>query len=460
MSDTSMITNKKTLLRSGTCVKARKLAIGALEVALVAADPKTTVKRHVVLKNNILRIRNESYNLKNFNSVYVIGAGKASGYMAEALNDILDDRITDGLVIIPDNFKTKLRTGKIELWRGTHPIPSDKGVKGTRKMLDVVNNAGVKDLVICVISGGGSALMPLPYEGITIQQKQKVTNSLLRSGATIDEVNTVRKHISAVKGGRLAEIISKPTLISLIISDVVGDKLDTIASGPTVPDSTTFSDAIQVLKKYNLWKELDVDVKSVLEKGLSGSIQETPKPGSRVFRKVKNFVIGNNKLACMAARDHLVSKGVNAMVLTTFLQGEAKEVGLLASSIAKQISSSSEPLVKPAAIMMGGETTVTVKGNGKGGRNQELVLSASMGISDLDNTVIASIGTDGIDGNSDAAGALADSYTVKRAEQKKMQPIKYLTKNDSNTFFQKLNDVIKTGSTGTNVNDILVIVCV
>jgi glycerate-2-kinase len=454
-----MITNKKELLRARTCVKARKLVLAALEAALLAADPKRTVRQHVRLKGNTLQIMNEQYQL-DFDHVYVIGAGKASGYMAEALNEVLRDRITDGLVIIPDNFKVKLRTGSIGLWRGAHPIPSDKGVKGTKKMLELVKNATSKDLVICMISGGGSALMPLPYEGITILQKQKITNDLLRSGATIEEINAVRKHISAVKGGRLAEAISKPTLISLIISDVVGDRLDTIASGPTVPDSTTFTYAAQVLKKYNLWSKLDRNVKRVIGYGLSGKIPETPKPGSKVFRNVRNFIIGNNKLACMAALDYLESKGVNTSVLTTFMQGEAREVGVIASAIALQLNSSSEPLAKPAAIIMGGETTVTVKGNGVGGRNQELVLSASQRISGLNNTAIASIGTDGIDGNSNVAGAIADSATIIRAQRKKMLPMKYLVNNDSHTFFKKLNDVIKTGSTGMNVNDILVIVCV
>jgi glycerate-2-kinase len=453
-----MIINKKKLLRHGTCVKARKLVLGALEAALLAADPKRLVRKNVMLKGNILWVTNRRYRL-DFDHVYVIGAGKASGYMAEALNEILRDRITSGLVTIPDNSRVKLRTGRIGVWRATHPIPNDKGVKGTNKMLDIVKNATAKDLVICLISGGGSALMPLPYRGITLLQKRKITKGLLRSGATIEEVNAVRKHISAVKGGRLAETVSRSTLISLIISDVTRDRLDTIASGPTVPDSTTFGDAMQVLKKYKLWNGLDQAVKQVIERGVAGSIPETPKPNSKVFRNVRNFVIGNNKLACTGAMDYLKSKGVNSTVLTTFMQGETSQVGVIVSSIARQINANNEPIAKPASIIMGGETTVTVKGNGRGGRNQELVLSASRGIGDLNNTAIASIGTDGIDGNSDAAGAIADSTTIGRAQQKNMLPMKYLDNNDSNTFFTKLGDVIKTGSTGTNVNDILVVVC-
>ena len=450
-----MISNKRYLLRHGTCVKARKLALGALEAALLAADPKKSVKKNVILKGNVLRIKNESYPFY-FDDVFVIGGGKAAGYMAEALNEVLHDRITSGLVIIPNNFNIKLRTGRINLWRGTHPIPSEKGVRGTEKMLDVVKNATTKDLIIFLISGGGSALMPLPYKGVTIFQKQRITNNLLRSGATIEEINAVRKHISAIKGGRLVELISKATLFSLIISDVVGDRLDTIGSGPTVPDNTTFTDAMKVLRKYDLWNKLDKSIRGVIEGGLSRRIPETPKPGNKIFRHVRNFIIGNNRLACMAALNYLNSRGVKSTVLTTFMEGEARQVGVIASSIARHIHSESP---KPAAIIMGGETTVIVRGNGRGGRNQELVLSASKRISGLNGSAIASIGTDGIDGNTNAAGAIADSSTIGRAQKKKILPINYLADNDSNTFFKKLNDVIKTGSTGTNVNDIMILVC-
>lgn len=453
-----MIANKRELLRQGTCVKARKLVLGALEAALLAADPKRSVKKHVKLKGNMLLIADECYPLDDFDRVYVIGAGKASGYMAEAINELLNDRITSGLVIIPDYFRAKLQTGNIELWHGTHPIPSEKGVKGTRRMLDIVKGATAKNLVICLISGGGSALMPLPYKGITISQKKRITDMLLRSGATIEEISAVRKHISAVKGGRLAETLSKSTLLSLIISDVVGGRLDTIASGPTVPDSTTFTDALHVLKKYDLWNALDRNVKGVITEGLAGRIPETPKPAGKASRNVRNFIIGNNNLACIAALDYLKSKGVNSILLTTSMQGEAREVGAAVSSIASQIDTNGL-LEKPASIVMGGETTVTVRGKGRGGRNQELVLSAAGSISGTKNIAIASIGTDGIDGNSNAAGAIADSTTIARAQKKKMSSVEYLANNDSNTFFKKLNNAIKTGSTGTNVNDILVMVC-
>jgi glycerate-2-kinase len=453
-----MIKNRTELLGHGKCVKARKLLLGALETSLLAADPTKLVKKHVKFTRNILQIADRFYSLDDFDHVYVIGAGKASGYMAEALNEVLNDKINDGLVIIPDYFKTELKTGNIELWYGTHPIPSSRNVKGTRKMLDIVKDATTRDLIICLISGGGSALMALPYEDITITQKRKVSEELLRAGATIEEINAVRKHISSIKGGRLAEMLSRSTIISLIISDVIGDKLDAIASGPTAPDPSTFTDAMLVLKKYGLWKGLDNDVRKIIMRGVDGKIPETPKPNNKVFKRVRNFIIGNNRLACIAAYDHLKSKGVRPVLLTTFMRGEAREVGTIVSSIVRQISRGGV-LAKPASIILGGETTVTVTGNGVGGRNQELVLSAAGGIDNVGNTAIAAIGTDGIDGNSDAAGAIADSTTIKRAQKMKMIPAEFLARNNSNTFFRKLDDLILTGPTGTNVNDIVIIIC-
>jgi glycerate-2-kinase len=453
-----MIKNRTELLGHGKCVKARKLLLGALETSLLAADPTKLVKKHVKFTRNILQIADRFYSLDDFDHAYVIGAGKASGYMAEALNEVLNDKINDGLVIIPDYFKTELKTGNIELWYGTHPIPSSRNVKGTRKMLDIVKDATTRDLIICLISGGGSALMALPYEDITITQKRKVSEELLRAGATIEEINAVRKHISSIKGGRLAEMLSRSTIISLIISDVIGDKLDAIASGPTAPDPSTFTDAMLVLKKYGLWKGLDNDVRKIIMRGVDGKIPETPKPNNKVFKRVRNFIIGNNRLACIAAYDHLKSKGVRPVLLTTFMRGEAREVGTIVSSIVRQISRGGV-LAKPASIILGGETTVTVTGNGVGGRNQELVLSAAGGIDNVGNTAIAAIGTDGIDGNSDAAGAIADSTTIKRAQKMKMIPAEFLARNNSNTFFRKLDDLILTGPTGTNVNDIVIIIC-
>lgn len=451
-----MINNRQKLLHDGTYVRPRRLILEAVEAALSAADPRVSVNKNVKLNGKTLHIMGKRYCLKDFDSIHVIGAGKASGHMAEALFNILQDRITNGLVIIPENLKTKLQTGKIKLWKASHPIPNHMGVRGVKKMLDCVSNLTERGLVICLISGGGSALMPLPYNDLTLENKQDVTSDLLRSGANIYEINTVRKHLSSVKGGRLAEKLQTAHIVSLIVSDVVGNRLDTIASGPTVPDSTTFNDVIHVLKKHDLWNSLSIKVKRVIEKGLSGTIPETPKPGSIIFRNVRNFVIADNQQACKAALNQLRSRGIHTKLLTTSLQGEARDVGRYVASLAERTNNRKR---KPAALIMGGETTVTVTGKGKGGRNQELVLAASIGISGLCNTVLASLGTDGIDGNSDAAGAIADTFTIKRAERLNLNPQKFLQNNDSYSFFKRLGDTIQTGSTGTNVDDLLILLC-
>ena len=451
-----MINNRQKLLHDGTYVRPRRLILEALEAALSAADPRVCVNKNVKLNGKTLHIMGIKYCLNEFDSIHVIGAGKASGYMAEALFGTLQDRITNGLVIIPENLKTRLQTGKIEIWKASHPIPSHKGVRGVKKMLECVSNLTERDLVICLISGGGSALMPLPYDDLTLENKQDLTSDLLKSGANIYEINAVRKHLSSVKGGRLAEKLQSAHIVSLIISDVIGNRLDTIASGPTVPDSTTFNDVIHVLKKHGLWNSLSIKVKRVIEKGLSGTIPETPKPSSRIFRNVRNFVIADNEQACKAALNQLRSRGIHTKLLTTSLQGEARDVGRYVASLGERINNRKR---KPAALIMGGETTVTVTGKGKGGRNQELVLAASIGISGLRNAVLASLGTDGIDGNSDAAGAIADTFTIKRAERLNLDPQKFLQNNDSYSFFKRLGDTIQTGPTGTNVDDLLVLLC-
>ena len=451
-----MINNRQKLLHDGTYVRPRRLILEALEAALSAADPRVCVNKNVKLNGKTLHIMGKRYCLKDFDSIHVIGAGKASGHMAEALFDTLQDRITNGLVIIPENLKTKFQTGKIKIWKASHPIPSHMGVRGVKEMLQCVSNLTERDLVICLISGGGSALMPLPYDDVTLENKQDLTSDLLKSGANIYEINAVRKHLSSVKGGRLAEKLQSAHIVSLIISDVIGNRLDTIASGPTVPDSTTFNDAIHVLMKYGLWNSLSIKVKRVIEKGLSGTIPETPKPSSRIFRNVRNFVIADNEQACKAALNQLRSRGIHAKLLTTSLQGEARDVGRHVASLGERINNRKR---KSAALIMGGETTATVTGKGKGGRNQELVLAASIGISGLRNAVLASLGTDGIDGNSDAAGAIADTFTIKRAERLNLDPQKFLQNNDSYSFFKRLGDTIQTGPTGTNVDDLLVLLC-
>ncbi len=376
--------------------------------------------------------------------------------MAEALEQILGRRITKGLVNVPHDTKNK--TGIIQLHGANHPVPDQAGVEGTRRILKIAEDAEENDLIICLISGGGSSLMPLPRGDVSLEDKKKITNTLLKSGATINEINTVRKHISDFKGGWLAKKAYPATILNLILSDVVGDPLDFIASGPTVPDSTTFDDAVKVLQKYNLWEKAPDSVRKVLSDGKKGLIPETPKAGDRVFKKVTNVVVGNNRYSSQAACENLRSSGLNALLLTATLEGEARQVGIILASTVREVLASGNPVKKPAGIVAGGETTVIVTGKGKGGRNQEISLAAASNLADSDGVAIASLSTDGIDGPTDAAGAVADGKTLERAMKVGMHPDNYLADNDSYHFFSKLGDLIFTGSTGTNVNDISVIV--
>jgi glycerate 2-kinase len=453
------IKNKEQLVRNGATQlnrKARVLALKSLEYALNAVDPKQLVKSKLLLKSSMLKVNGYSFDLRKIKSIYVIGGGKASGLMAEAIEQSLGKHITNGLVNIPQGSKHK--TEIIKLQEASHPIPDEVGVEGTCRMLKIAEQAEKEDLVICLISGGGSSLMPLPRGGITINDKREITDALLKCGATINEINTVRKHISDFKGGWLAKKAYPATVLNLILSDVVGDPLDFIASGPTVPDSTTFSEAIKVLKKCGLWNRAPASVKKVLSDGEKGLIPETPKASDKAFKKVYNVIIGNNRFASQAVCEHLGSAGLNTLLLTATLEGEARHIGVMLASIAREVTISGNPVPKPAGIIAGGETTVTVTGKGLGGRNQEIALAAASKIGGIDGVVVASLSTDGVDGPTDAAGAIADGKTIPRAAEMNLNSEKFLAENNSYNFFSELNDLIFTGPTGTNVNDVSVIV--
>ena len=455
------IKNKAELIKnskSSSDRRARELALNGLDAALEAVDPKSIVRSKVILKGNFLKIQGKSFDLKNFKNIYVVGGGKASGLMAEALEEILGDRITDGTVNVPYGTLNQYETRRVKLQGASHPVPDKAGVKGTRRILDLVNQADEDDLVICLVSGGGSSLMPLPCSGISLPDKKNITEALLKSGATINEINTVRKHVSDFKGGWLAKRAYPATVISLLLSDVVGDPLDVIASGPTVPDSTTFRDAVNVLKKYNLWDDAPNSIREILLDGEKGPISETPKPVDAAFQRVHNFVVGNNRSASLAACRKLKDIGLNTLFLTSYMEGEARYVGAMLASLAKEISASGSPVSKPAAIIVGGETTVTVVGKGKGGRNQEIALGAALNMDGLEGAVVASINTDGIDGPTDAAGALANGKTLLRSKELGLKADEFLANNDSYSFFLRLGDLILTGPTGTNVNDISIVV--
>lgn len=455
------INNKEQLIKNGGTRlnrKARTLALRSLESALNAIDPKKIIKSKLSLKDPKLKINGYSFDLKKFRNVYVVGGGKASGPMAEALEQILGKRITAGFVNIPHGSKHKTKI--VELHEASHPIPDQSGVEGTQRMLEIAEQSKKDDFVICLVSGGGSSLMPLPRGQISIADKRSITEDLLKSGATINEINTVRKHISDFKGGWLAKRAYPATILNLILSDVVGDPLEFIASGPTVPDSTTFSDAIKVLKKYGLWDKAPTSIKRVLSDGEKGLIHETPKANDKAFKRVYNVVVGNNRFASLVACESLKSAELNTLLLTSTLEGEARHVGVALASIAREVSVSGNPVPKPAGIVAGGETTVTVTGKGLGGRNQEIALAAALKLGDVDGVVIASLSTDGVDGPTDAAGAIADGKTLVRAAEMGLSAEEILAENDSHNFFSKLGDLIFTGPTGTNVNDISMIVVV
>jgi glycerate 2-kinase len=453
------INNEEQLIENGETQlnrKARKLALKSLESALNAVDPQQIIKSKLSLKNSTLEVNGCSFDLKRFNNVYVVGGGKASGSMAEALEQILSKYVTNGLVNVLHG--SKHQTEIIKLHESSHPIPDESGVEGTRRILEIAEQAKEDDLVICLISGGGSSLMPMPRDEISIEDKRKVTEALLKCGATINEINTVRKHISSFKGGWLAKKAHPATVLNLILSDVVGDPLDFIASGPTVPDSTTFGDAVKVLRKYDLWDETPVAVKKVLSNGERGSIPETPKPDDAAFKKVHSVVVGNNRSATSAACESLNSVNLNTFLLTSVLEGEARQVGVMLASVVGEIIASGNPVRKPAGVVAGGETTVTVTGGGLGGRNQEIALAAALKLKGLDGVVVASLSTDGVDGPTDAAGAIADGRTIVRVAKMGLNPERFLAENDSYDFFSRLNDLILTGPTGTNVNDVSVAV--
>jgi glycerate 2-kinase len=423
-------------------------ALRIFHAALKAADPAEAVLRHVKLTRNVLTAGRKRYHLEKFRNVYVIGAGKASAQMAQPIERLLGKRICGGLINVKYDHTVRLR--RIALNEGGHPIPDRKGEVGARRIADIARQAGPDDLVVCLISGGASALLPLPAPPVTLKEKQETTRLLLHCGANIHELNCVRKHISAVKGGQLAQLAWPATVLTLILSDVIGDDLDVIGSGPTVPDRSTFADARAILSKYGIAGK----VPAAVRERLSENASETPKPGDKIFEHVQNLIVGSNRLAVDAAAEQARALGYHTLVLSTFIEGETRDVARVHAAIAKEIRASGRPVKLPACVISGGETTVTIRGNGQGGRNQEFALAAALDIAGLKDVVILSAGTDGTDGPTDAAGAIADGSTIARAG---LDAAGYLANNDSYNFFEKLGDLIKTGPTGTNVADVRIL---
>jgi hydroxypyruvate reductase len=424
--------------------------------ALAAVEPDGAVRRHVERRGAELRIGGRSYDLDAIERVWIAGGGKAAPAMVAALQSIVGERLAGGLAITKyGHTDATFDTGPVEVVEAGHPVPDEAGMTATRRMVELVRGAGARDLVLAVISGGGSALMTLPAPGLALDDLEKTTDLLLRSGATIVELNAVRKHLSAIKGGGLARLISRAQTAALVLSDVVGDPLDAIASGPLSPDPTTFEDAWSVVARYELADRLPAAVRARLQAGLAGDIPETPKAGYEVFRRVHTVIVGSNRLAAEAAVDAATRWGMNSCLLSTFVEGEAREVARVAAAIAREVACHGRPAARPACVVWGGETTVTVRGSGKGGRNQELALAAALALEGVPGVTLVALGTDGTDGPTDAAGAVATGETVARAREMGLDPRDHLDRNDAYSFFDALDDLIRTGPTGTNVNDLL-----
>lgn len=425
--------------------------------ALSAVDPSKILKETIRIEGDHLSIKIEGdseriFDLKRFHRIFLAGTGKASNSMAHAIEELFGDRVTKGVVTTKYGHLLPLKqTQSIE---AGHPIPDRKGYEGARKIQRLLKESGPDDLVIFLLSGGASALLPFPADGIDLKEKQEVTQLLLDSGADIKEINTVRKHISRMKGGWVAKWAYPSTVIAFILSDVVGDQLDVIGSGPTVPDPSTFEESLEILKKYDLLNEVAPSVRKHLQSGKEGKVEETPKPGEAVFERVSNILIGSNILALREAKREAESLGFNAIILSSSIEGETREASRFHAAVAKEVISSGNPVPRPACILSGGETTVTIKGKGQGGRNQEFALAGALEISGIEKIVLLSGGTDGTDGPTDASGALADHTTVQRAETMGLNPNVHLENNDAYPFFQKLGDLLITGPTHTNVMDV------
>ncbi|MEM3371089.1 MAG: glycerate kinase [Candidatus Korarchaeum sp.] len=455
----SYIKNIEELTMNGLSQKdrnARRSLLLSLDKAIASADPYKSVSSRFSDKSIFQMTK--SIELKDFRKIFVVGAGKAGGMMAKAVEDKLGEVISEGWVNVPAKTERAVSISKIRLNPAGHPIPDEGSLRGAKEILRIASTAGENDLVIVLISGGGSALMEYPMQGISLEDLREMNRLLVLSGADIKEINTVRKHVSMIKGGRLAEAAYPATLVSLIISDVIGDPLDTIASGPTAPDETTFQDAWEVLRNYSLIEKMPSSIVKVIRDGMEGKIPETPKPGDPIFENVTNIIVANNLKAIQAAEGVLRGLGYNTLLLGSRIQGEARYIGKMLAGLAASIKNEGVPIPPPAAVLMGGETTVTVTGKGVGGRNQELVLGAARHLAGLDGVAIASMGTDGIDGISDAAGAICDGHTLERALREGLRPEDYLRNNDSYTFFSWLGDTIITGPTLTNVMDVIGIV--
>ena len=432
-------------------VEAKKIVLKLLETVLDLSDPYKAVINSVKLEGDVLKVRNKYFPIKN--KVYVLGFGKASCSMAKALEDLMIDKIEEGLVVTKYGYSLPLE--KIKVIEAGHPIPDENSLKGALEGVELAKKVDKDDLLIVLISGGGSALFTLPENGISLEDKIKTNELLLKSGAKIHEINTVRKHISKVKGGKLSKLV-KGTLVGLIISDVVGDNLEVIASGPTVKDPTTFRDAYRILKLYDLWDSIPESVRKHIKLGMEGKVEETLKED---LPNVHNFLIASNRILCEGVTEKCSKIGYDAHILTTALEGEAREVATAFGSIIQEIYSFNRPFKKPCILIAGGETTVTIEGeSGLGGPNQEFALSVAKKIAGLRGVAVLAMDTDGTDGPTDSAGGLVDSHTVELLEREGVDVDEYLKRHNSYEALKRAKALLVTGPTRTNLNSIVIAV--
>jgi len=435
----------------------RSEAADIFKSSVEAVNPYHAVKRFVRVEGErlVVGVQDQAaveLDLSEYDRISLVGGGKATAPMAKAMEELLGERINKGLINVKYGFGAELAL--TEITEASHPLPDSSGVKGTTKILDLLKTVGKKDLIFSLISGGGSALLVKPAGRVTLSEMQDLTQSLLKCGASIDEMNTVRKHISSSKGGQMARAAMPATTINLMLSDVVGDSMDVIASGPFVPDTSTFEDALGILKKYDL-RDVPSAIQSHLKRGMEGRIPETPKADDPIFDPVHNFIIGSNILALKAAEDKARNLGYNTLILSSMVEGETREVARVHTAIAKEIIKTGRPIPSPACVISGGETTVTIRGKGLGGRNQEFCLAAALDLIGLPPRVaLLSGGTDGDDGPTKAAGAIVDPLTVRRGKEAGIEAVDFFNNNDSYHFFEKTNDLLITGPTDTNVMDV------
>ncbi|WP_300159364.1 glycerate kinase [Solidesulfovibrio sp.] len=430
-------------------------------------DPLAMMARVLSLSGDILRVSTETecheYDLSRFRRIFALGAGKASARMALGLERLLGERLTGGVVAVKEGYLEKL--SRVRLLEAAHPVPDARSAAAAKAVLELAVEAGPDDLVIVLVSGGGSAILAapidLPGRRLTLADKQQTTRVLLSCGATIQEINCVRKKLSAVKGGRLAEAIAPAACLGLLLSDVVGDDLDVIASGPTVPDPTTGADALAVLTRHGVADTIAPEALAVLEDVAAGRAPDTPKPGDPVFAHTRTVLVGTNFQALLAARDKAAALGYATVVVTSHLTGEAREMANLFLGMARDIAEYGVPLPRPACVIAGGETTVTLRGHGKGGRNQEMALAYLAGLArdarNAEETVFLAASTDGSDGPTDATGAFASLDILRRGLALGLSVERYLADNDAYHYFEAVGRLLKTGPTNTNVCDIKVL---